>query len=254
MASPVRNQYPIFITCRDRLQNLVELVDWLEGAGQHRIYLVDNDSTYPPLLEWYKQTTHRVIHLRTNLGPQAPWASGVIRSNVGSDECYCVTDPDIIPVEQCPIDALDFFHETLLRFPKYRKVGFGLKTDDLPPHFRFRKAVVSWERQFWIRQLAPGLYDALIDTTFAMYIPGSDFSYGPAIRTGWPYVARHAAWYTDSRNPSQEERYYRMRFEPEFTHWSGRSTRRTLKRLVTKLVYRLRVKARRALDTVMRSH
>ncbi len=49
-----------------------------------------------------------------------------------------------------------------------------------------------------------------------MYIPGSDFTFGPAIRTGPPYIARHVEWYTDSRNLPQEERHYRMRREPQF--------------------------------------
>jgi hypothetical protein len=53
------------------------------------------------------------------------------------------------------------------------------------------------------------VYDALIDTTFALYRPfaqgGAD---GPAIRTGGKYVAKHLPWYENSSNLSPETEYY----------------------------------------------
>ena len=52
---------PIFINCRDRITCLSVLVDWLEKAGHENIYLLDNDSSYPPLLEYYEQTPHTVV-------------------------------------------------------------------------------------------------------------------------------------------------------------------------------------------------
>jgi hypothetical protein len=51
MGSPTST--PIFVNCRDRLESLLALLDFLERAGQEQIYLLDNDSTYPPLLEYY---------------------------------------------------------------------------------------------------------------------------------------------------------------------------------------------------------
>ena len=59
--------YPVFIVCRDRFTCLVGLLDWLESVGQaDEIYLLDNDSSYAPLLEFYEQTRHTVIRTGGN--------------------------------------------------------------------------------------------------------------------------------------------------------------------------------------------
>lgn len=42
----------MFVLCRDRVEPLRELVDWLELAGLERIVLIDNDSAYEPLLAY----------------------------------------------------------------------------------------------------------------------------------------------------------------------------------------------------------
>jgi hypothetical protein len=213
-------QFPILITCRDRLSPLVDLVTWLEHSGQDRIYLLDNASTYPPLLEFYERTAHPVIRLGENVGQRCAWEAGVV-DKLCAGEYYAVTDPDVVPVENCPPDALDVFHDALQRFPDRSKAGFGLKIDDLPDHYRFAGEVRTWEAQFWERELAPGLYDAQIDTTFALYRPGVPFEIHSGIRTGEPYLARHIAWYADSNAPTDEERYYRERARADVTHWDA---------------------------------
>jgi hypothetical protein len=213
-------QFPILITCRDRLSPLVALLTWLERSGQERIYLLDNASTYPPLLDFYRQTSHRVLRLGANVGQRAAWEAGIVEQCCPGEH-YVVTDPDVVPVEDCPPDALDVFHDALQRFPTRCKAGFGLMVDDLPDHYRFAEEVRTWEAQFWEHELAPGLYDAQIDTTFALYRPGVPFQIDNSIRTGKPYVARHTAWYVNSSAPSEEERYYRRHARADVTHWNA---------------------------------
>lgn len=101
------------------------------------------------------------------------------------------------------------------------KVGLGLRIDDLPDAYRFREQAITWESQFWHRPVAPGLFDANIDTTFAIYRGRSEFVFGPSLRTGWPYVARHEPWYCDSDNPSEEQRFYDESPKVHPIHWSG---------------------------------
>jgi hypothetical protein len=212
-------RFPVVINCRDRLASLAELVAWLERAGQGPIVLVDNDSTYPPLLHYYEQTPHEVVRLGQNAGPYAPWTSGIVAERFAG-QWYAATDPDIVPDEGCPLDALAFFHDVLRRYPEYPKAGFGLRIDDLPDHYRFAAEVRDWERRFWDDAVEPGLYAAAIDTTFALYRPDVGFQIDSAIRTGPPYVARHTAWYVDSDDPSEEERWYRARVRLEANSWN----------------------------------
>ena len=65
-------QYPVIITVRDRLTYLKQLVEWLESVGQNEIWLCDNASTYPPLVEFLKSTKHNVVRNGYNLGHRAP--------------------------------------------------------------------------------------------------------------------------------------------------------------------------------------
>jgi hypothetical protein len=213
-------RFPVVINCRDRLESLAELVAWLERADQGPILLVDNDSTYPPLLDYFERTSHEVIRLGQNAGPYAPWTSGIVPGRLAG-QWYASTDPDIVPDEGCPLDALAYFYDVLQRYPAYPKAGFGLRIDDLPDCYRFAAEVRDWERRFWANTLEPGLYAAPIDTTFALYRPDVGFQIDTAIRTGEPYTAHHTAWYIDSDNPSDEERWYRARARPEVNHWNG---------------------------------
>jgi hypothetical protein len=200
-------QYPIFINCRDRLTYLRDLTSWLEKAGQERIYLVDNDSTYEPLLEWYESVAYEVVFLRTNGGQHAPWTHGVT-DRYASGEFFVVTDPDVVPVEECPHDAIEYFESILTRYTDRSKCGFNLKIDDLPDCFKFKAEVIQHESQyqFWTGP-EQGLHFAPIDTTFALYRPGGQPDISHSCRTDYPYEARHMSWYVDSLSPGYEEEF-----------------------------------------------
>ena len=220
---------PVFILCRDRLTPLQELVGWLESAGFEEIRLLDNDSAYPPMVEYLAASPHEVMSLGRNVGKHALWLDRRFDRLIDRRP-FVYTDPDVVPDADCPRDVLDRFVELLARHRDVRKVGFGLRIDDLPSHYRFQEQVIAWESQFWADtlQVEPGAYRAAIDTTFALYRrwesppPSLD-----AIRTGFPYVARHTTWYTDSSAPGEEELFYQARLErgtadsPGTSTWSG---------------------------------
>jgi hypothetical protein len=209
---------PVFINCRDRVSALGPLIDYLERAGCGRIVLLDNGSTYPPLLEFYERTPHEVVRLGDNLGHTSLWG-GELVERLGATGQFVFTDPDIVPIDECPLDAIDYFGEVLDRYPGYSKAGFGLKIDDLPDHFEHKPRVLLWESRFRGCRLAPRLYEAPIDTTFALYRTAGEHSPRSAIRTGYPYLARHTTWYLDSANLPKEERYYREHARTEILTW-----------------------------------
>ncbi len=211
-------RYPVLIPCRDRLTPLLELITWLERVGQTEIYLLDNDSTYPPLLDYYQRTNYQVVYLGENLGPHAIWMSD-IRANLGITGRFILTDPDVVPIAKCPDDAIDILSAALDRYPDHIKAGFGIRIDDLPDHFPRKSEVIIWERQHWSTLLAPGLFDTTIDTTFALYRPGLPFAYGPAIRTDYPYLVKHIPWYSNPARLSAEEAYYLDHAKPIIATW-----------------------------------
>lgn len=210
---------PVFINTRDRVSPLRELVAWLERVGVQRIVIVDNASTYGPLLDYLDKSPHAVVRLKENLGQAAPWKANVIYHFVGPDERYVETDPDVVPDETCPLDAIEHFGELLDRYPDVDKVGFGLRIDDLPDRYQHAEAVRRWERAFWQDEVEPGVYRAPIDTTFALYRPRRALAMEPALRTGPPYVARHLPWYANSARPTREQRYYLAHAMPGINNW-----------------------------------
>lgn len=198
---------PIFIVTRDRVRDLRQLVDWLERSGNERITFLDCASSWPPLLDYFAQTPHTVIRLE-NLGSRALWTAGLVPA-----ERFIVTDPDLIPIAQCPLDAVAHLHR-LMDEHQHPKVGLGLYLDDVEfPSKGWERSLVSAPRE-----TAPGVYESLIDTTFALYEAGAPFQY-EAIRTGAPYLARHGSWYVTE--PDVEDAYYLERAEvgPTGSSW-----------------------------------
>jgi hypothetical protein len=218
----VSSRFTVFINTRDRVTHLKSLVSWLERAGVQRIVFVDNASTYGPLRDYLARTSHEVVQLTENLGQLAPWLSGTIERMTGEHEFFVETDPDVVPDEDCPLDALEYLFDVVYTYPEFVKAGLGLRIDDLPAGYRHAEAVRRWESRFWEEEFRPGLYVAPVDTTFAMYRPRTGTTMVPALRTGPPYVARHMPWYAQGRRPSREDRYYLRHAKPGINNWEGR--------------------------------
>jgi hypothetical protein len=141
-------QYPVIITVRDRLTCLKELLNWLETAGQTEIWLCDNASTYPPLVDFLRTTNHHVVYNNYNLGHRAPWLSGLV-PELGDDRFFIISDPDVVPDKNTPNDVFEVFEEAFLMNPKIDKVGlYQLKFtfgsfDALSPIFEIRHGIPS---------------------------------------------------------------------------------------------------------------
>ena len=211
---------PIVINSRDRRGCLEQLVAWLRSAGYANIAIVDNQSTYPPLLEYLRGVEQDVLVMRLprNLGPRALWSSGLI--GLLSEVPFVYTDPDVLPVEECPPDAVVRLSELLDAHPQVTKAGLGIRIDDLPDAYAHKAAVRAWEANFWRRPLAGDCYDAAVDTTFALYRPGS-WHQLRAVRAGSPYLVRHLPWYADSSRPTPEDRFYAEHATADMSSWSG---------------------------------
>jgi hypothetical protein len=199
---------PIVINNFNRLDCLKQQVAWLEHAGIKNIYIIDNASTYPPLLAYYKQCPYIVFRLTENVGHTAFWDTHI--HLWFKNRFYVLTDPDVVPVEECPATVLDHFYSLLQIHHGITKVGFGLKIDDLPDHYQRKREVIEWETKYWSQYVGDDVYKAPIDTTFALYRPNTRYQqWDTTLRTGGIYQARHLPWYEDSEKPSDEEIYFK---------------------------------------------
>lgn len=219
-----RRDVPILINSFNRLYPLELLAAWLRRAGQRNLVVLDNASSYPPLLRYLarleRDQTARVIRLGENLGHLAPWRSDLL-TGLGIDTEFVYTDPDIVPDPACPCDLVARLQALLRDEPALHKAGPGLRVDDIPVSFAHRTHALAWERQFWTRPAAPGVFLAKIDTTFALYRPGGTHGRDlTAARLGWPYMAAHLGWWVDAESPSEEDEFYRRWARRDTSSWS----------------------------------
>ncbi|MEO5950647.1 MAG: hypothetical protein ABIQ04_04320 [Candidatus Saccharimonadales bacterium] len=211
------NDIPVFIICRDRVTPLKKLVKWLEDENLKNIFFIDNASTYPPLLEYFRNSPYQTIRLNVNAGHTAPWQEGIVQL-YAADKPFIVTDPDVIPSQEAH-GAVKLFARLLNDHLERIKVGFGLRIDNLPDSYDLKQHVISWEKQFWVSEVETDVYDAETDTTFALYRPGTPYVIGPALRTGGVFVAEHEPWYIDSKNVNDEVKYYREHADKIIGSW-----------------------------------
>lgn len=214
---------PIIINNRNRHSFLKLQIQSLEKRGYTNIYIIDNASSYLPLLDYYEtECPYTVFRLKQNMGHLSLWKSGLIKQFRG--QFFVYTDSDIVLDECCPSDFMEQFVRVMKKYPLVEKVGFSLRIDDLPACFDKKQQVIDWESQFWKHKIAdnPPLYKAAIDTTFALYRPyyivGGNL-HSPIIRVGEPYLAKHMPWYNDSVHLSNEESFYIQHCET-ITHWT----------------------------------
>ena len=211
---------PVFIINRNRLGAMRSMIEWLLGVGMNKLIILDNQSDYPPLLEFYSALPEKVklMLMTENFGPYVFWQQGVHRA---LETPYIITDSDLVPASFCPADLVPALLGAIERFPDCGKAGPSLRIDNLPDCYRQAETARRWESQFWEKPLGRGHFAAPLDTTFALYPARAEFTRDNRnIRLGYPYMFEHVPWYVAESDLSEEERYYRTHTSPIHSHWS----------------------------------
>jgi hypothetical protein len=254
---------PVIVNNRDlEVQNL--LLD-LCRLGASEIHLIDNASTYPPLVSWlnsapthlvrptprpdgsYDNVKLSIWRSAENLGPRA--ACRVANVARGSWERlgithYATTDSDL-DLSSVPDNALQLFAQASADFTtaygQCTRVGVALSLD-LPDVPAARLARTN-EQSYWDgrRQIswsppAPAwrggpvtMLFAPIDTTLAVIPldPAWNGDYEPAYRVAGPYTAKHRPWYHDDSNRPADFRHYLAHANPAGTLYTAEEKART---------------------------
>ena len=213
------NGVPVFVINRNRLASTKQLIDWLLKSATEKITILDNESTYPPLLAYYKALPQGVSvrDIGGNLGPGDFWAK---QWHLRQDMPYVISDADCVPSIDCPQDLIPMLLRLLERFPHAGKVGAGLRIDNLPDCYGKKAAVLSWEARFWQRRACLKAFYAAVDTTFALYPARGVFcNHDGNLRTDAPYLVEHVPWYADSRHLTEEEQYYKEHTSASWSSW-----------------------------------
>ncbi len=220
-----KHSMPILINNFNRVTLLKKQIDWLLSLDDKvSIIIVDNKSTYPPLLDFYRKIDHpsiQVVHLGFN-----SWRKGV--EYIGSKKLsqfdkFVITDVDLLPYPDVPKDLLTHLSNLLDKYPKYNHIGTSLEINDIPNKNPLRDQIIKFESKYWAPKtplLNDEVYSACIDSTFAMYRSDSNIlAIEPSLRTNRPYTLKHLDWYLAPEDFSDEYIYY-LKSCKSFATWA----------------------------------
>jgi hypothetical protein len=201
---------PVYVNTFNRLTTTRRLCEQIAALDNAFPIIVDNNSTWEPLIDWYCNCPFEVIRLTENMGHHAPWTAGIVGQQ--KQGLYCVTDCDLdldgVPANLMEVLQAPFYWR---RLPVVVKSGVALRIDDLPP---WQTQVKEWESRFWKSRVGGDYYAAPIDTTLAMYrllTPvriATKVAGVRAVRAAGPCTARHMPWYLDPTNLDEENANY----------------------------------------------
>jgi len=193
----------VFIIMFNRLTWPRQLAEQLSYKGCE-VILIDNNSTYPPLLEWYENCPYKVHRLEKNVRAFGFWQTGILEQY--TDRYYMVTDCDL-DISAVPDNFVDVLLNKLKKSSAY-KVGLSLEINDLPDN-DFTKKVIGWEKMFWNSKDEDGFYRASTATTLAVYDKERiNLDLYNGIRSPRPYTAKHLCWYMTLENINDEDIFY----------------------------------------------
>jgi hypothetical protein len=220
---------PIVILNRDRLYPLIDQVNILRQKGYNNITIIDNQSTYQPLLEWYKQDGLDVFYNDITENSCHAFRDLVLMQHPKFIEIvsnwYVFNDSDIIPLDTVPNDFIDDLIAYAIKYNK-TKVGMSIKIDDLDLSYPLNEWVYSYESSYWTNAIIDGdieLYPHPIDTTFAVHAPNVLPTWSNnTLRVGEPYIVKHAPFYYNPESLPEDEKYYLAHMNKQSSNWSSK--------------------------------
>jgi len=216
----------IVINNRNRLSTTKKLVDDLLYRDSTNIIIIDNESSYQPLLEWYKTLPSNIrILYSLNYGHHALFQSNVL-NDIPEEWCF-YTDADIQLNPNMPKDYQQIMFNLAHQY-NYKKIGLALQIDDLPDHYALKEQVIRNESHWWENKIIENVYRADTDTTFCLIKKCDQFD---SLRIAGDFTAKHMPWYLDLDNLSDEEQYYNNNLgERTLTQYSKQHKQHKLKK------------------------
>jgi glycosyltransferase involved in cell wall biosynthesis len=223
---------PVIIPSFNQLYYMKNTIKQLKRFGLENFIILDNGSTYPPLIKWFEQIDAPVIIDLSNPGPRNFFTNQDIWNKLPN--YFIVTDPDLEYSARTPDTLVQDLIEISETF-SLPKIALALDTSDKE---EMVPMVEDWEVEYWKEIIArtkygDPIYQAKTDTTFALYNkkfvqrPGLlawDADFFSAPRVAGRFSCKHWGWYYKKPIPKEEYEYYKN----TATYWS--STEHELKK------------------------
>ena len=173
------------------------------------IVVIDNNSTYEPLLNYYKDGyNYSLLRMDKNYGHKV-YEEKLLSGIFGN--IYIITDPDLEFNKKIPSN----FIENLIKISnnyKAGRVGFAIEISS--PEIRSELTYAGmplklWESRFWQMKIKDNiyeLYNAPIDTTFCLI--NTIYNHlGLSIRVAGNYTCKHLPWYINFHEKLLDDEY-----------------------------------------------
>ena len=196
------------------------MLSQIQSMGWSNFIVIDSGSTFPAMQdELDKLPKSKKLILGSNLGPR--FFSENNEFFLKLPNIFCVSDPDLKFNGNMPEDFIELLTEVSSHY-RIGKVGLAL---DISKELNLKEQnyilegklqnIREYEKQYWTRpvpnSLGLELYDAPVDTTFALYNkrffePNKSFT--RAYRIAGAYSAVHLPWLDFESRPSDEIDFY----------------------------------------------
>ena len=194
----------VVINNRNRLTSTKNMVEHLLRLNPNeQIIILDNGSTYPPLLEWYKTIKCQINYIE-NHGHLAFWSIGLDKT-IG--DYFVYTDSDIELNNYFPTNWKEIMLEKLQKH-NVNKVALALDLKGIPNFYRYKNQVLRNEERWWVNEIEDNVFEADTDTTFFLMKNIFDNCYKSIRLAHNNMICKHLPWYDDLSNLSEEEKYY----------------------------------------------
>ena len=201
----------IYINNRNLLTWPKKMAEIFATQG-HNVTIVDNNSGWPQLLDWYNKCPFKVVRLDKNIGGFGPSFSGAITD---ISQYYMTCDSDL-GLEEVPSDWDEVCIEGLKKY-NVPKIGLSLKDTDCPsqnPAYlmdQFDK-FPKGNPDIWKWADDKGKYcNYPVDSHFCVWNknerPNNPNSQAGGIRTNKPYTARHLPWHIVMKKDKKEKSF-----------------------------------------------
>jgi FkbM family methyltransferase len=214
---------PVLVPCFNNPTYTARMHDQLRRIGMRNIVYLDNGSTSPEMVSLLHELSREaiVVSVGDNPGPRFAFLDPATYALL--PRRFCITDPDLEFNSALPHDFLGEL-ATLIERHRIGKAGFALDLSDRHEMEDRLYAIGegmyrpwAWERAFWERPIGltsggDRVYEAAIDTTFALYDKRhfDPARYTIGLRVAGRFTARHLPWYGARELSAAEASTYRQ--------------------------------------------
>jgi hypothetical protein len=186
---------PVFIIAFNNPSYVSSMVEQLLKYTSD-VYIIDNCSTFPPMIKLLNEIKVNIIRMPKNYGHNVYQRSEI--QDLIKGDYYCITDPDLILNPNLPSNFIEILRDISEEYQNH-KVGFALDhinniRMDVTYNGNF---ITEWEARFWVNPIdhpTLKLYSAVIDTTFCLVNKKYSNESFINIRVAGDFTCVHKPW------------------------------------------------------------